>query len=295
MPKLLEHKVPDDIAHQRIYDYCTGLFAQLPSRKSVKKALDKGEILLNGDKTETGYWLKGGEHIELVDLELTPPKTYEFELEVVFEDNHLAVIIKPAGLLTSGNAFKTVTNALSHNINPSTAVDALNWPKPTHRLDKQTSGLLIIAKTKTARMKIGQQFEQNEIDKTYQALVLGKLEGEGIIENPIDGKDALTQYKSLKIVESLRSEHISLVRLFPKTGRTHQLRKHLSGIGHAILGDPLYSPPKLFLKHKGLFLCATDISFKHPITKEYISFRNELPKKFIRRLKSEKNMFIRSI
>lgn len=281
------HSVPEEVEPSRIYDYCLDLFPQLPSRKSVKKAIDKGEIYLNGKSTKTGVWLNGGELIELMDPENKPPKPYKLKLNIVFEDEYIAIIEKPAGLITSGNTFKTVTNALQHNLKPSTSVDALDWTKPVHRLDKATSGLLIVAKTKTARIELGRQFEKNEIEKTYHAIVLGKLEGEGVLNEPVDGKTAETHYYALQTSNALRSEHITLVKLKPKTGRTHQLRIHLSNLGHAILGDTLYSPDKLLLKHKGLFLHASGLRFMHPVQKEQLEFSAEIPKKYYKRLESE--------
>ncbi|UKN02935.1 RluA family pseudouridine synthase [Paracrocinitomix mangrovi] len=293
MKLIAQHQVPELVDPIRIYDYVNGLFDQLPSRKSVKKAIDKGEIKLNGENTQTGWWLKGGELIELIDLEVTPPKPYHLKLRVLFEDQYLAVIFKPAGLLSSGNAFKTVTNALLYNLEKSNASDALPWPLVVHRLDQQTSGLLIVAKSKTARIQLGKEFESGNIGKTYHAVVLGKPEASGLIDSDIDGKSAKTAFETLKTVPSVRSSNLSLVKLNPQTGRKHQLRIHLSEMGHAILGDPLYSPKELQLKNKGLFLCATDLKFTHPITQNLISISCEIPKKFGKRMESEKNRWLK--
>ena len=242
---------------------------------------------MNGSATSTGYWLKGGELIELFDPENTKPKTYNLPLEILFEDEYLAVINKPAGLLTSGNSFKTVTNALLFNLKPTKEIDALDWPLPVHRLDKATSGLLVIAKTKTARALLGQQFENKLVEKTYTAVVLGEIIGEGLLNDPIDGKSAITYYKSLKQARSLRSKNLTLIKLSPKTGRKHQLRIHMSQMGHAILGDGLYSPPDLALKYKGLFLCANEIKFENPLKKQCVHIKIEIPKKYYKRLESE--------
>lgn len=289
MKILAVHIVPSDITDIRVYDYCTGLFEQLPSRKSVKKAIDKGHLQVNGQPIKTGFWLKGNEKLELFDPEQNAPKAYHKELDIHYEDEHLAVIYKPAGLLVSGNQFKTVVNALQSNLKQTSVADKLPWPRPVHRLDKATSGLLIIAKSKTAAMHLGQQFENGEINKTYHAVVLGKLEGIGNFNSAIEDKSAHTQYESISNHRSLRSGFLTLVKLHPLTGRTHQLRIHLSKAGHAILGDPLYSPENLKLKHKGLFLSANSVEFTHPISYERIKIAIELPKKFAKRLKSEEN------
>lgn len=295
MQIIQSHKVSDAIEDVRIYDYCNGLFDQIPSRKGVKKAIERGEILLNGKPTETGYWLKGGELIELVDLEKKKPKPYRLALQVEYEDEHVAGIVKPPGLLTSGNAFKTVTNAIQFNLKASDQVDALKWPSPVHRLDKQTSGLMLIAKTKTAQIELGKQFELGQIEKTYHAVVLGKVEGSGSIKEKIEGKEAITAYESIQVYKSLRSEFLSLMKLMPQTGRTHQLRIHLSKMENAILGDPIYSPKELYLKQKGLFLCATEIAFLHPSSSESIHLQIPIPQKFKKRLESEERRWLRKI
>jgi len=258
----------------------------------VKKAIKKGEIQLNNQITHGGTWLNIDDIITVVDLELTPPKSYHLKLNIIFEDEDLAIIVKPAGINVSGNQFKTIQNALLFNITSSQKLDALNWPLPVHRLDNQTSGLLIIAKTKQARINLGQDFEnKTSINKTYQAIVIGKMPLSGNINQPIDSKESITDYKLIKTVQSLKNNFLSLVELYPITGRTHQLRIHCTHIGHPILGDKIHGEPGLILKHKGLFLCAIGLKFKHPITEENLSFKIETPSKFIKRLENEARRF----
>ncbi len=189
----------------RFNTYCEQNIDFIPSRKGVKKAIKKGELLLNGEKTEGGKWLKNGDCITWIDLELTPPKTYNLSLTIVYEDEDLAVIIKPAGINVSGNAFKTIQNALLFNLTESKKRDKLPWPLPTHRLDNQTSGLLLIAKTKTARVKLGQAFEHKTIHKTYHALVIGKTEDKGSISVPVDHKSSFSEFERLDVVPSLKN------------------------------------------------------------------------------------------
>jgi tRNA pseudouridine65 synthase/23S rRNA pseudouridine1911/1915/1917 synthase len=263
----------------------------LPSRKGIKKAISKGEILLNHQKVEGGRFITQGDLIELVDLENTPPKTYHLKLDVIFEDDYMAVIKKPAGINVSGNQFKTVQNALMFNIKQSTQIDTLPWALPVHRLDNQTQGLLIIAKTKTARVKLGQAFENKTIQKTYQAVVIGKPKVQDTIEITINGKNSITNYNTLKTVHSLKNGFLSLIELHPQTGRTHQLRIHCSKSGFPILGDKLYGKEGMILKHKGLFLCATKLKFNHPITMEPLSFSIKTPNKFIKRLNNEERRY----
>lgn len=276
----------------RFSSYCETHISIIPSKKGVKKAISKGELRLNGEKVEGGRWLKNGDIITFVDLERTPPKEYHLTLNIVFEDEHLAVIFKPAGINVSGNQFKTIQNALLYNLTPSKENDALDWPLPVHRLDNQTSGLLLIAKTKLARVKLGQAFEHKTVLKKYQAVVIGKTKDSGEINTDIDDKSSQSFYKLVESVASLKNDFLSLIELEPKTGRTHQLRIHCASISHPILGDKLYGDEGMILKNKGLFLCATTISFKHPFTQKELTFSVPTPHKFLKRLENEKRRFL---
>ena len=279
-------KVPELKTPVRLNVYCESSIDFFKSRKSVKKALKKGEVHLNGKTVHGGTWLKTGDVIEILDLEETPPKPYHLELEVVFEDEDIAIVIKPAGLTVSGNQFKTLFNALPFNLQESKAKDKLSWPLPVHRLDNQTSGLVVIAKSKTARVYLGRLFEKKKIKKAYHALVMGKPYGRsGEIDSQIGGKRAITNFENIQTVPSLKNQYISLIKLFPKTGRTHQLRIHMAGIGTPILGDKLYADKTI--KHKGLFLTASELKFKHPVTKKEIHVEVEIPYKFYKRLDNE--------
>lgn len=267
--------------------------AEIPSRKGVKKAIKNGELRLNGEVVEGGRWLKEGDVITLIDLNLKPPKEYQLKIEVVYEDEYFAIINKPAGINVSGNEYKTIQNTLNFNLKPSSQIDRLNWPLPVHRLDNQTSGLLIIAKTKTARVKFGQALEQKKIEKKYHAIVMGEIRGDGEINFPIEEKESISHYKVINKIPSLQSGFLSLLELSPKTGRTHQLRIHCKSIGTPILGDKLYGNIGEVLKHKGLFLAAVSLKFNHPITKEELSVLIPTPKKFLKRLENEERRFLK--
>ncbi len=227
----------------------------------------------------------------MVDLEDTPPKPYHLKLEIVFEDNDLAIINKPAGISVSGNQFKTIQNAILFNIETPKTKDALKWPLPVHRLDNQTSGLLIIAKTKTARVRLGQAFENKTIEKTYHAIVMGDITSTVQINNPIENKKAQTDFRKITTVPSLKSGKLTLISASPKTGRTHQIRLHCQSMNTPVLGDKLYGKPNLILKHKGLFLAATALKFPHPISKETLRIEIPIPKKFHNRLKNEERRY----
>ena len=240
-------------------------------------------VFVDGIIASTGVFIKGGETIELHQKEgvISSFKRLDFPLEVLFEDDYLAIINKPAGVVVSGNKFVTIANALSQNLTKSTLADAVR-PQPTHRLDYPTSGLLLVGKTSASITALNQLFEAKEIQKTYHAITIGKMKFNDSITTLIDGKNAHTEYTVIKTVDSKRFEYLNLVALKPKTGRKHQLRIHLANIGHQILGDKEYGNNEFILKGNGLYLHASTLEFTHPFTKELIIITKELPQKFTR-------------
>jgi len=277
---LKTHIIPEGTEPIRLLDYILQVFPEMNTRSHAKKALKKGAVLIDGEQQPSGWWLKPGMKLELFDPELNPPKTLPMDLEVIFEDEHLAVINKPAGISVSGNKYVTIQNALMHNLKPSVSEDAMGWPKPVHRLDFPTSGLLLVAKTKTTIIALGKQFEQKTIRKRYRAIVSGKLPEEGTIETPVDEQQAKTVFKSIEYIPSPMTRWLTLVDLFPETGRTHQLRIHMASLGNPIVGDKQYTVDKPLLKGKGLFLSAVEIEFMHPVTNEKMKFIINEPSKF---------------
>lgn len=280
LPVIKTHIVPEGIEEIRLYDYVQQIFPTIPSRKGVKKAISRGEILVDGEKTTTGHWVKSGQQIELLESNVNPPKQYNLKLDVVYEDDYLAVINKPPGIPVSGNQFRTIQNALIGNISLSKEEDALKWPKPVHRLDGPTSGLLLVAKTAKALVKLGQQFEQKIIQKKYVAIVMGEPPEKGVLDADVGGLKALSEYRTIKTVDSLKSEKLSLIALTPKTGRTHQLRIHMSGIGFPIVGDKIYGEKGNVLMGKGLFLAALVLELNHPISNLSLVVKLNQPRKF---------------
>lgn len=275
------HTVPQQNKASRLSDYLIGVFDILPGRSAVKKAIKKQYILVNNMPASTATFIRGGESIELSlpYCDEQPQKELILKLKVLYEDDYFAAIYKPAGITVSGNKYRTIANALPHNLNVSTQFDATT-PKPVHRLDYATTGVLLAGKTFSSIRKLGELFKNREVNKTYYAITIGKMNNSGTISSSIDSKEALTYYKVLNTIESERFCRLNFVELNPKTGRKHQLRIHLSSIGNPILGDKEYGIKNLILKGKGLYLHAKSLEFMHPKKKELVNVETELPKKF---------------
>jgi RluA family pseudouridine synthase len=282
-----EHVVTGSYAGRKLLDFATTFFELLPSRNACKKAINRGELLINGQPSRQTDLLEAGQNVSLQESDQTPPKVFECPLEVLFEDDFIAVIHKPSGIPVSGNKYKTVMNALPFNLASSTQADALLWPKTVHRLDIPTQGLLIAAKTAQALVRLGKMFEDRKIKKRYCALVTGKMDPAGIINQPVDDLQAETAFRTVRVVPSVKTEHLSLVELFPSTGRRHQLRKHLAGSGHPIVGDKTYTEKEPLLKGKGLFLAAVELEFDHPVLPAKVHVEIGVPDKFESLLRRE--------
>ena len=272
------HKVPELKKPIRLQDYGVGIFSTNPTKSGLKKSIKKELIFVDGEIASTSLFIKGNETIELFQSKENN-KEFNFYLEVLFEDDYLAIIYKPAGIVVSGNTFASIDNALSQNLKLSSQSDAVK-PRPVHRLDYPTSGLLLIGKTNSSIIALNKLFENKEIQKTYHAISIGKMERNGEIDIAIEDKKAFTEFVVLQTVNSERFQFLNLVKLSPKTGRKHQLRKHMLNIGNPILGDKEYFQENLILNGKGLYLHASGLEFTHPITKENISVSKNLPKKF---------------
>lgn len=281
MKTLETHNTPVLATPIRLSDYAVGIFNAVPSKAGIKKAIKKGLIMVNKQRGSSGVFIKGGETITLLEDENQIKKNIDFKLEVLWEDDYLAVIYKPSGVLVSGNKAKTIANALPNNLKPSLQIDAVK-PQPVHRLDFPTSGLLLIGKTAKSILLLGKLFENKEIQKTYIAITVGKTLKETTINLPIEAKQSISSYLVLQSEPSDKFDFLNLVELKPFTGRRHQLRIHCAHIGNPILGDAEYGMEGKILKGKGLFLHAKSLTFNHPFTNKQVVIQKELPKKFYR-------------
>lgn len=270
--KNLEEKI-------RLQDYAANIFEAIPTKSALKKSIKKGLVAINGKLAYTSDWIENGQVISLYaeDIQYNK-KIFEHKMDVVYEDEHLAVINKPSGFPTNGNYFKTVENALPYNLKPSKEKDCLPYPQPVHRLDNPTTGVLLIAKTLSCKSLLSILFETSNVQKQYLAITEGQLQPEqGKFDLDIEGKPSSSRYEVHKVFQR-GSKEFSLVALWPDTGRTHQLRIHLSSAGHPIAGDHQYGSS---IKQQ-LFLHAISVQFKHPKTHKSLKIETEIPHKFVK-------------
>ena len=285
------HQVPSIQEDIRLVDYCGSAFPILGTKSSTKKALKKNRLYLNGKIADGSEWIIEGDQIELRGQAQTQVKAFDSDLEIIYEDDHLLVVNKPAGIATNGNRYSTAENAVIGKFRPSQAEDALERPVAAHRLDVPTRGLLILSKSRQAQVELGRMFQSQKIQKFYHAVAHGKLNTSGRISLNIQGKKAFTHYELERAVPSKVFGHLSLVKLMPKTGRTHQLRIHLSSEGHFIVGDKSYNDGNKTILGKGLLLAATGLEMKHPISGKELKLQIPIPPKFLRILDREESRF----
>lgn len=281
--KIETHKVPQLNNRIRLSEYAPGIFKTIFSKKGIKKAIKKGYVKIDGDKGFTSNYILGEETIELFQPKTPQNKPLiDIPLEVIFEDEYLAIINKPSGIVVSGNKKYTLENALPNTLKKSTKIDALQRPEPIHRLDYPTSGAILIGKTTQAVILLNLMFEARTILKKYYAVTIGKQNESGFIETLINDKVSKSEFKIISNLASRKYESLNLLELIPHTGRRHQLRIHLASIGNPILGDIKYGKEGLIGKGNGLYLHASSLVFTHPVTNQKISIDIPIPKKFLK-------------
>jgi len=273
------HEVPAAPPEERIDAYAVRVFDVLTSRNQAKKAIKAGELTRNGQPCRSAWFVAEGEEFVLTLSRAPRLPALKMDLEVVYSDEWLAVVRKPAGIHVRGNHARTVHRALRHNLGIPDATDALPDPDPVHRLDYRTSGLLLVARTASVRPKLCKLFEERRIHKQYSAILLGKLEGEGEVRTPLDGREAHTRWRAVRHCRSLHVGWLTAAELEPVTGRTHQLRRHMTELGHPVLGDDLHHKGKIY-RGGGLFLSAVAQRFVHPVTQDVLSLEIDAPAKF---------------
>lgn len=288
-----EHTVNNIVGQLNILEYCGKAFRLLGTKSATKKAIKDGRLLLNGRTAYTSDFIENGDILKLKGSGIKKIKELNIDIEIVYEDDHFIVVNKPGGIAVNGNRYTTVENALVSKAKKSREEDAFPRPIAAHRIDVPTKGLVILGKTKTCLTALGTAFQKKEIYKEYHAVVHGKLKETGKFQKDIDGKRAETQYKTIKSTPSKVFKHLSLVKLIPITGRTHQLRIHLVQANHLILGDKMYAEGQKTIFGKGLFLCSTRLKFTHPITQEKIDLKLDIPNRFLRVMEREEKRFLK--
>lgn len=270
------------------------------SRSMIKKLLEDGKITVNGEITKASYKVQLNDKIE-IDIE--KPKEVKLEaqeipLDIIYEDNDILVVNKQKGLVVhpgNGNLDGTLANAvMAHCKDSLSGIGGELRPGIVHRLDKDTSGLLIIAKNDKAHIKMSEQIKDRKVKKTYIALVRGIIsENEATINMPIgrstkdrkkmavtkNGKEAITHFKVLNRFTTNKASY-TLLEVKIDTGRTHQIRVHMAEIGHPVIGDTVYSNGKNEFGVVGQCLHAKKLEFTHPITEKEMNLEAPLPEYF---------------
>ena len=267
------------------------------TRSFIGKMIEENLVLYNGKPSKASTKIKTGDRIELFEKEPEPlaVKGEEIPLEIVYEDDDLMVINKPRGMVVHpapGHTSGTLVNAvLSHAGESLSSINGVLRPGIVHRIDKDTSGLILVCKNDFSHKALAKQLEEHSITRRYHAICSGRLkEEEGTVSAPIGrdeknrkqqainykhGKEAITHYR---LLENLQNASLLECRL--ETGRTHQIRVHMKSIGHPLLGDPLYGPKKNLYAIKGQALHAMVLGFVHPRSGEYMEFSADYPEDF---------------
>ena len=272
------------------------------SRSFAEELLENGNCLVNGTKCKKNYRVKAGDIVEITLPDMEEPEILpeNIPLDIVYEDSDLLVVNKPKGMVVhpaAGHYSGTLVNALMYHCKDSlSGINGVIRPGIVHRIDKDTSGLLIVAKNDTAHNGLAEQIKVHSFSRRYEAVVLGGIKENGTVNAPIarhktdrkkmavtpDGREAITHYE---VIENYgKYTHL---RLILETGRTHQIRVHMAYIGHPVVGDPVYGDgkPKWL---EGQCLHAREIGFIHPITGKELFFTSPLPEYFEKMLKNIK-------
>ena len=267
------------------------------TRSYLQKLIKDGEVLVNGKNVKTGYQLSKGDEVsvnipEPKELDVEPQK---MDLDIVYEDDDVILINKPKGMVVHpapGHTTDTLVNGLLYHCKDNlSGINGVARPGIVHRIDRDTTGILIVCKNDMSHNSIAAQLKEHSINRRYRALVHGNLKDDtGTIEGPIgrhpidrkkmainerNGKPAVTHYTVLE-----RFGNYTLIECKLETGRTHQIRVHMTSIGHPLVGDEVYGPAKCPFKLQGQSLHAMVLGFVHPRTGEYMEFSADLPEYF---------------
>ncbi len=266
------------------------------SRSRLKKLIDENCVTVNAKSRPAGYKMRLGEKVELQlpPLEMLDTTSENIPLDIIFEDEHMLAVNKPAGMVVHpapGHSTGTLVNALLHHCEDLSGIGGVERPGIVHRLDKETSGLMLVAKSETAHKILAMQFQNREIKKEYLAFVKGNVKNDkGSIDSPVGrhktqrkkmgtggdhSRPACTHYEVLQ-----RCKNWAYLNIRPETGRTHQIRVHLASLHHPVIGDKLYggkNPNTGTLKMDRQALHASHLELNHPVSGVSLSFSANLP------------------
>lgn len=300
----IEITTTEEVNGFRIDKAIPQLYSEL-SRNAVQNLLEEKKILLNNKVAKKSESVKVG---DILVIEIPDPVTLSLEpqnipLEIPYEDEHLLVVNKPKGMVVhpaAGNYDKTLVNALLHHCGDSlSGINGVIRPGIVHRIDKDTSGLLVVAKNDTAHIGLAEQIKDHSFKREYRTVIVGNIKDDkGTINLPIgrhptdrkkqtvtdkNSREAITHYEVLE-----RFNGFTYLKVTLETGRTHQIRVHFSHRGTPVAGDAVYGNPKKTFGLNGQCLHAAVLGFIHPVTKEYLEFSSDLPEyfsDFLRRIK----------
>jgi 23S rRNA pseudouridine1911/1915/1917 synthase len=304
----IELTVPEEYHLERVDKFLTGAVEADFSRSYIQRLIKNGEILVNGASIRQNYKVKTDDVIAITVPEpaVLDVLAEDIPLDIVYQDTDVAVINKQPGLVVHpgpGNWTGTLVNGLLFHLKDLSSIGGSIRPGIVHRLDKDTAGLMVVAKNDAAHRSLTEQFSERRVGKVYDAIVIGKPDkGHDIIDRPIgrhpkyrhkmaildDGREAVTEYTLRKIYNTSLGL-FSHLELNLHTGRTHQIRVHLSSLGNPIVADPVYSKKWARFNVPFLMLAARSLEFTHPSSGEKMSFKAAMPghmEKFLRKLES---------
>lgn len=274
------------------------------SRSKITKLIKEGQILVNGSKVKAGYALRENDEIviDYVEEEMKA-EPENLNLDIVYEDEDVIVVNKPNGMVVHpavGNPNGTLVNGLMYHSKNLSTINGEFRPGIVHRIDADTTGLLMVAKNDNAHIKLAKQLEEKTAHRIYYAIVEGVINNEtGTIDAPIgrdnrdrkkmavceeNSKHAVTHFRVIE-----RYKRATLIELKLETGRTHQIRVHMKYIGHPVVNDPVYGNRKMIFDESGQCLHAKELGFVHPVTNEFMKFDSDLPECFVNIMEMLKN------
>lgn len=293
-------KIPDEAVGERLDRFAAQMSGL--TRSAVQSLADDGAVTVNGKKAPKNYRLRSGDEVAVAVPEPTvyEAKPENIPLDIVYEDADLLVVNKPKGMVVhpaAGNYDGTLVNALLYHCHDLSGINGVLRPGIVHRIDKDTSGLLIVAKNDRAHQGLAEQIKVHSFTRIYEAIVYGRLRDDSGTVNapigrhptkrkqmavtPVNSKPAVTHYEVIARYDG-NTKHgaFTHVRLRLGTGRTHQIRVHMASIGHPVVGDAVYGPDAYQKELHGQCLHARTIGFVHPVTGAYLEFTSDLPPYF---------------